>query len=137
MLPDMSKLLKMYPTHLYFCWLCYVLNGTSRGNPAINGETLKEELDDQYFKSSDWVVMDPVPFENTRLYGGQQFERVFAEFRAIVSKLKVDDRDVNALPDAEDKKYLWTVRNQFTINNQWNLNLKENDELVINCRHFI
>lgn len=60
--------------------------------------------------SKEWEVPDTVPFENTRLYGGQQIERVFSEFKAILLNLKVDDRDADLLPDPEDKKYLFTVR---------------------------
>jgi len=85
-----------------------ILVGTSRGNPSVNGETRKEEMDDQYFVSSEWNVQADIPFETTRLYGGQQFERVFAEYRAIYQGLKVDLKNADKL-DPEDKKYLWTA----------------------------
>jgi len=83
-----------------------VLLGTARGNPMANGETLKEELDEQFFASPDWEISGKaVPFDQIKVYGGMQFERIFSEFRTITSNLKLSESDISSLPSLSDKKF--------------------------------
>jgi len=69
-----------------------LLAGTSEGNPAVNGQTLEEEK--RQFGDGDWVdshnriiKFDPeewgIPYWDSKLYGGQQFERLLSEFKAV------------------------------------------------------
>jgi len=75
-----------------------LLSGTLEGNPSIHGQTLKEEkLQDE---TGEWVSFDHtvisvekdwnIPQADNRLYGGQQFERLLAEFRAVVEHRKMN-----------------------------------------------
>jgi len=70
-----------------------LIEGTADANPAATGQTLLEErrehgadewLDGQNrpirFDPNEWKV----PYADAKLYGGQQFERALAEFRAVV-----------------------------------------------------
>lgn len=59
--------------------------------------------------SVEWEVPPGVkiPFEDTKVYGGQQFERVFAEFKAITGNIILDD--TYGLPELQDKKFLSQV----------------------------
>jgi len=82
-----------------------LIEGTSEGNPAVNGQTLEEEKSTQ--GDGDWVDLynRPVKFEaddwgipywESKLYGGQQFERLLAEFKAVsdhtqISEVTMDD----------------------------------------------
>jgi len=40
------------------------------------------------------------------LYGGQQFERLFTEFRAVMKNIEIDKRELGSITGPEDKKYL-------------------------------
>jgi len=90
-----------------------VFLGTSKGNPTLNGETLKEEIDEQFFSSVEWEVGDisQVPFPETKLYGGQQFERLFAEFKFVSSNVQLDASHIGAtsLPGLQEKNFFWTA----------------------------
>eukprot|EP01112_Ceratiomyxa_fruticulosa_P007636 TRINITY_DN1984_c0_g3_i2.p1 TRINITY_DN1984_c0_g3~~TRINITY_DN1984_c0_g3_i2.p1 ORF type:complete len:781 (-),score=209.36 TRINITY_DN1984_c0_g3_i2:158-2500(-) len=82
-----------------------LLEGTSEGNPTVNGQTLEEEKSQQ--GDADWVDLynrairfDPedwgIPYWNCKVYGGQQFERLLHEFKAVsdhteISEVTVDD----------------------------------------------
>jgi len=82
-----------------------LLAGTLEGNPGINGQTLDEEKTQD--ETGDWVDADFVPIRfdpnewkiphaSSKLYGGQQFERLLSEFRAVVEhqsigKITIDD----------------------------------------------
>jgi len=79
-----------------------LIAGTSEGNPQANGQTLKEEKQDH--GDGDWyapngrpIRFDPsdddwaVPYWNNRLYGGQQFERLLAEFRAVADHIELPE----------------------------------------------
>eukprot|EP01117_Protostelium_nocturnum_P012961 TRINITY_DN479_c2_g2_i1.p1 TRINITY_DN479_c2_g2~~TRINITY_DN479_c2_g2_i1.p1 ORF type:complete len:852 (+),score=371.04 TRINITY_DN479_c2_g2_i1:149-2704(+) len=83
-----------------------VINGTARANPNAVGETLKEEVDD--FSSSEWRINDiisSVPLATVRLYGGQQFERLFSEFLALCERLVVPSKLLNSLPLKYEKQF--------------------------------
>lgn len=82
-----------------------LLSGTLEGNPTINGQSLVEEKTQDEtgewrdvnhntidVKIEDWKI----PHANSKLYGGQQFERLLAEFKSVVDhtiieKLSADD----------------------------------------------
>eukprot|EP01114_Cavostelium_apophysatum_P002313 TRINITY_DN1204_c0_g1_i2.p1 TRINITY_DN1204_c0_g1~~TRINITY_DN1204_c0_g1_i2.p1 ORF type:complete len:686 (-),score=244.80 TRINITY_DN1204_c0_g1_i2:48-2105(-) len=82
-----------------------LLSGTLEGNPTINGQTLEEEKSQD--ETGEWrdvshavIEVDPadykIPHAGSKLYGGQQFERLLAEFKAVVdhismNKLNSDD----------------------------------------------
>lgn len=72
-----------------------LISGTSEGSPVVNGQTLEEEKSanpdgewvDMYhhvirFEPEEWGV----PYWDKKLYGGQQFERLLAEFKAVADK---------------------------------------------------
>jgi hypothetical protein len=72
--------------------------GTLDGNPAQNGQTLTEEklgagewydINGQQIDLStkDWNI----PCADTRVYGGQQFERLLAEFKAVADHIEMGD----------------------------------------------
>ncbi|KAM9991405.1 hypothetical protein ACTFIZ_004805 [Dictyostelium cf. discoideum] len=83
-----------------------LLSGTSEGNPSANGQTLEEEKSQQG-DCGEWVdaykeaiYIDPeewnIPYWSSKLYGGQQLERLMAEFKAVcdnskISEVKMDD----------------------------------------------
>merc|ERR1711974_235651 len=68
------------------------LKGTLEGNPALNGQTMAEEHADE--DAGQWVdgtfsVINvkrkwKIPNAETKLYGGQQFGRLLAEFREVM-----------------------------------------------------
>eukprot|EP01118_Nematostelium_gracile_P015485 TRINITY_DN6219_c0_g1_i1.p1 TRINITY_DN6219_c0_g1~~TRINITY_DN6219_c0_g1_i1.p1 ORF type:complete len:824 (-),score=312.45 TRINITY_DN6219_c0_g1_i1:78-2549(-) len=82
-----------------------LISGTSEGNPAVNGQTLDEEKNAH--GDGDWVDLynrvirfEPeewkIPYWDNKLYGGQQFERLLAEYRAVaghteISEVTMDD----------------------------------------------
>eukprot|EP01112_Ceratiomyxa_fruticulosa_P015981 TRINITY_DN4787_c0_g1_i1.p1 TRINITY_DN4787_c0_g1~~TRINITY_DN4787_c0_g1_i1.p1 ORF type:complete len:740 (-),score=173.13 TRINITY_DN4787_c0_g1_i1:40-2259(-) len=66
--------------------------GTLEGNPAQNGQTLLEEKAQEdagewYDGSHRMIKFDPqswgIPNFDSKLYGGQQFERLLAEFKLV------------------------------------------------------
>jgi len=70
--------------------------GTLDGNPAQNGQTLQEEKSElgEWFDAKGQVLSvsdSELPYADTRIYGGQQFERLLAEFKAVSSGLEMDD----------------------------------------------
>jgi len=82
-----------------------LLNGTLEGNPSINGQSLNDEKSQDEtgewrdashqpipVKIEDWKI----PHAESKLYGGQQFERLLAEFKSVtehigMEKLSSDD----------------------------------------------
>eukprot|EP01090_Pellita_catalonica_P011899 TRINITY_DN2465_c0_g2_i2.p1 TRINITY_DN2465_c0_g2~~TRINITY_DN2465_c0_g2_i2.p1 ORF type:complete len:784 (-),score=142.81 TRINITY_DN2465_c0_g2_i2:1639-3990(-) len=77
-----------------------LLAGTSEGNPAVNGQTLEEEKaqsgDGDWVDSHNKVLkFDPedwgIPYWESKLYGGQQFERLLAEFKAVADHMKLPE----------------------------------------------
>lgn len=83
--------------------------GTSEGIPSINGQTLEEEKSAQ--GDADWVdsynhpiQFDPeksnVPYYNTKIYGGQQFERLLAEFKAICDRTEIKELSMDDIATA-------------------------------------
>eukprot|EP01133_Synstelium_polycarpum_P002548 gene2548-2919_t len=78
-----------------------LLAGTSEGNPNVNGQTLEEEKAQQG-DGGEWVDLynrplrfDPeewgVSYWNSKLYGGQQFERLMSEFKAVCDNTKITE----------------------------------------------
>eukprot|EP01098_Paradermamoeba_levis_P000552 TRINITY_DN1058_c0_g2_i2.p1 TRINITY_DN1058_c0_g2~~TRINITY_DN1058_c0_g2_i2.p1 ORF type:complete len:382 (+),score=125.15 TRINITY_DN1058_c0_g2_i2:1410-2555(+) len=72
------------------------IDGTSEGNPSVNGQTLEEEKND--CGNSEWVDLQNKPFAfdpegwdatswEARLYGGQQLERLLGEFKAVAESI--------------------------------------------------
>jgi len=72
---------------------------------------MREELDEQVFTSTEWELPRnvTVPLQNSKIYGGQQFERLFFEFRAIISNINPDENDINSMPPIQDKLFLTTA----------------------------
>jgi len=82
-----------------------LIAGTSEGNPAVNGQSLDEEKNAH--GDGDWVDLynrvirfEPeewnIPYWDNKLYGGQQFERLLSEYRAVsehteISEVTMDD----------------------------------------------
>jgi len=77
-----------------------LLAGTSEGNPAVNGQTIEEEK--QHMGDGEWmdshnriIRVEPedwgIPYWDSRLYGGQQFERLLAEFKAVSDHQKLPE----------------------------------------------
>eukprot|EP01111_Echinosteliopsis_oligospora_P000111 TRINITY_DN1010_c1_g1_i3.p1 TRINITY_DN1010_c1_g1~~TRINITY_DN1010_c1_g1_i3.p1 ORF type:complete len:918 (-),score=330.40 TRINITY_DN1010_c1_g1_i3:58-2811(-) len=82
-----------------------LLQGTVEGQPTINGQTLDEEK--QGHGDGDWygannrpIKFDPatwgVLYWDSKLYGGQQFERLLSEFKAVsdhtdITEVTMDD----------------------------------------------
>jgi len=69
-----------------------LISGTSEGNPSVNGQTLEEEKlahgDGEWvdlynrvirFEPEEWNI----PYWDNKLYGGQQFERLLAEYKSV------------------------------------------------------
>ncbi len=103
-----------------------LITGTSEGNPIVNGQTLEEEKTSH--GDGDWVDLynrairfEPeewsIPYWDNRLYGGQQFERLLAEFKAVadhteISEVTMDDvataAGINKLNNIPN--YMWAVR---------------------------
>jgi energy-coupling factor transporter ATP-binding protein EcfA2 len=82
-----------------------LVEGSSEANPSATGQTLAEEHRDSGVE--EWLgannrpltapSSDDVPFSEVKVYGGQQFERLLSEFRAVVSttgSVKITDADV-------------------------------------------
>eukprot|EP01133_Synstelium_polycarpum_P002498 gene2498-2844_t len=74
--------------------------GTLEGNPSLNGQTLIEEKAAN--ETGEWIgadhraiTLDPatikVPFHESKVYGGQQFERLLAEFRAVTESVELGE----------------------------------------------
>jgi hypothetical protein len=82
-----------------------LLAGTAEGNPTVTGQTLSEEKgaqgDVEWVDTFNHIIpVDAekwnIPFWNSKLYGGQQFERLLAEFKAVsdhteISEVSMDD----------------------------------------------
>jgi predicted nucleic acid-binding protein len=77
-----------------------LISGTSEGNPAVNGQSLEEEKNAH--GDGDWVDLynrvirfEPeewgVPLWEHKLYGGQQFERLLAEFSSVVRNTHITE----------------------------------------------
>jgi GTP-binding protein EngB required for normal cell division len=75
-----------------------LVSGTLAGNPGLNGQTLAQELADEY--AGPWMdsnhqvlVFDAeeleIPNADARLYGGQQFSRLLSEFRAVAKTISI------------------------------------------------
>ncbi|PRP80760.1 dynamin like protein [Planoprotostelium fungivorum] len=85
-----------------------LIQGTCKANPSAVGETLKEEIEEQYFSSTEWRLTDiqnEVPLAKTRVYGGQQFMRIISEFEALSARLVVPSKMLSGLPNKYDKNF--------------------------------
>jgi len=94
---DNSKLRSIASNHVvnFLQVVEKLIAGTSEGNPLVNGQTLEEEK--QSCGMGDWVDLynqptrfEPeewkIPYWDNKLYGGQQFERLLAEFKAVAGR---------------------------------------------------
>jgi len=86
-----------------------LLLGTLEGNPGINGQTLLEEKAQD--ETGDWlnrewtrIQFDPeewkIPHASSKLYGGQQLERLLAEFKAVVDHTEMEDLSMDDIATA-------------------------------------
>ncbi|KYQ93102.1 dynamin like protein [Tieghemostelium lacteum] len=75
-----------------------VFGGTLEGNPALNGQTLAEEK--QQDDVGEWYdynhkllenLSKKVQYHDSKLYGGQQFERLLSEFKNISEVVELGD----------------------------------------------
>ena len=77
-----------------------LVSGSLAGNPGLNGQTLAQELADEY--AGPWmdsnhqvIVFDAeeleIPNADACLYGGQQFSRLLSEFRAVAKTISIGD----------------------------------------------
>jgi hypothetical protein len=97
-----------------------LLEGTCDANPAAAGETLADERREQ--GHDDWldaqnrpIRFDPaewkVPYADAKIYGGQQFERALAEFRAVMQHSRLGDVSVDEVASAAGVNRLNNVPN--------------------------
>jgi hypothetical protein len=85
-----------------------LIAGTAEANPSVTGQTALEEKNygvGEWFDSNyQEIKVDPVewkiPYYDTRLYGGQQFERLIAEFKAVVDHTKITDVSMDDIATA-------------------------------------
>jgi len=86
-----------------------LLTGTLEGNPSINGQTLEEEkLQDETgdWRDSDFnpIKFDPkewkIPHPTSKLYGGQQFERLLAEFKSVAEHRTIQTPNLDDIATA-------------------------------------
>jgi len=86
-----------------------LITGTLEGYPAQNGQTLEEEkyhedtgnwLDANNrpirFNPQDWNI----PYWDSKLYGGQQFERLLAEFKAVADHTQLTEVNIHEVATA-------------------------------------
>jgi hypothetical protein len=80
----------------FMSYLVGLLQGSLGGNPVLNGQTLFEEKN----HCGDWLDIDGkaivfdaaewgVPEQDAKLYGGQQCERLLAEFRIVSEHMQL------------------------------------------------
>ena len=86
-----------------------VISGTLAGNPGLNGQTMAQEHSDEHAgpwidASHQVIAFDPdelgIANAEARLYGGQQFARLLAEFRAVAHTLTVGSFSVSEIATA-------------------------------------
>jgi len=102
-----------------------LIAGTSEGNPIVNGQSLEEEKSTH--GDGDWVDLynrvirfEPeewsIPYWDNKLYGGQQFERLLSEYKAVaehteISEVTMDDvataAGINKLNNIPN--YMWAA----------------------------
>lgn len=77
-----------------------LIAGTSEGLPLINGQTLEEEKysqgDFEWVDSYNHTILFDaekwnIPYWKSKVYGGQQFERLLAEFKAVCDRAEISD----------------------------------------------
>lgn len=76
-----------------------LLLGTAEGNSVVNGETLDEEKHahgDAAWRTSTNMPLSlvgelDVPLKGSKLYGGQQLERLLAEFMAVANRSELPE----------------------------------------------
>jgi len=95
------------------------------GNPAQNGQTLgeeKKEAGEWYDNNGEPIQVNyrdwNIPYAETRIYGGQQFERLLAEFRAVADHIEMGEIPIDDVATAAGPTKLnnvnsiaWAVRN--------------------------
>eukprot|EP01098_Paradermamoeba_levis_P006680 TRINITY_DN276_c0_g2_i1.p1 TRINITY_DN276_c0_g2~~TRINITY_DN276_c0_g2_i1.p1 ORF type:complete len:633 (+),score=230.65 TRINITY_DN276_c0_g2_i1:473-2371(+) len=75
-----------------------LITGTLEGNLSLNGQTLAEEREQE--ETGPWLDSNHRPmklanlsvaYADNKLYGGQQFERLLLEFKAVCEKITIPD----------------------------------------------
>ncbi|PRP78525.1 hypothetical protein PROFUN_13582 [Planoprotostelium fungivorum] len=86
-----------------------LIEGTSEGNPGVNGQTLDEEKfslgDGDWLDHSNRPIrFDPASYNilywDNKLYGGQQFERLLSEFKGVAEHIQISAFSVNDVATA-------------------------------------
>jgi len=92
-----------------------LIDGTLEGNPAQNGETLEEQ--DDRSNATSWqdsehhpvVPKEKVPYADSKLYGGQQFERLLTQFKLIAEAQVLKDIAIDDVATTLGASKLTTV----------------------------
>lgn len=96
-----------------------LIAGTSEGNPSVNGQTLLEEKNygqGEWFDSNyQEIKVDApawkIPYHDSRLYGGQQFERLMSEFKAVVDHMTINEVSMDDIATAAGLNRLNNIPN--------------------------
>jgi hypothetical protein len=97
-----------------------LLAGTSEGNPTVTGQTLSEEKsaqgDVEWVDAYNHTINVPpdqwaIPFHSSKLYGGQQFERLLSEFKAVCDHTEISDVSMDDVATAAGINKLNNVPN--------------------------
>lgn len=99
-----------------------LIAGTSEGLPLINGQTLEEEKYSQgdfewvdsynhsiLFDAEKWHI----PYWKSKVYGGQQFERLLAEFKAVCDRAEISDVSLDEIATSAGVNKVNNVPNYF------------------------
>lgn len=97
-----------------------LITGTLEGNPIINGQSLEEEKSQD--ETGDWInfeynpiKFDPsewkIPHYNSKLYGGQQFERLLAEFKIVAEHIQMKEISSDEIANAAGPQKLTNASN--------------------------
>jgi len=96
-----------------------LIAGTSEGNPSVNGQTLLEEknygqgewFDSNYQEIKVEAQTWKIPYFDSRLYGGQQFERLMAEFKSVVDHIVISEVTMDDIATAAGLNRLNNIPN--------------------------
>ncbi len=94
----LRSLASNYATEFLQC-VASLLSGTAEGNAVISGETLEEEKkgsgDGAWRTSTNLPIVFKgeleVPLASSKLYGGQQLERLLAEFLVVAARSEIPE----------------------------------------------
>jgi len=97
-----------------------LINGTLEGNPAQNGQTMQEEHEHE--EAGMWVNANFEPirprvkkwgiqYHKSKLYGGQQFERLLSEFQAVMEHTEFAEASMDDVATAAGSQNLANYSN--------------------------